>query len=118
MHYQSVWLERSMDSSLPYWLRVSGLAYGRHNANGHALFGPGEIGKLLAKPGLKGEAKPLSDSGVANAIKLAKRKGWIAQESMARCLVVPRHAVTGGLGGAAWTPCRAHPAGGRLRATA
>lgn len=108
-HYQSVWLERSLDSSLPQWLRVVGLAYGRHNANGHAPFGPGEIGKLLAKCGPKGETKPLSDSAVANAIKLAKRKGWIARESMARCLVVPPHAVAGGLGGAAWTPCRIHP---------
>jgi hypothetical protein len=106
-HYQSVWLERSQDSSLPYWLRVVGLAYGRHNANGHAPFGPGEIGLLLAKPLTKGEAKPLSDSAVSNAIREAKKKEFIARESMARCLVVPPHAVTGGLGGP-WTKCRMH----------
>lgn len=107
-HYQGVWLERSADPSLTAWLRVAALAFGSHKKNGHATFGSGELATLLAKPGPDGVPKPLSASGVANAIRVAKRQGWIAQESNARCLVVPPHAVTGGLGGQAGTKCSAH----------
>jgi hypothetical protein len=107
MHYQSVWMERTADLSSPDWLRLASLAFGRHRANGHAPFGSGEIGRLLAKPGPNGEAKPLSHSAVSNAIRRAKEKGYIAEESMARCLVVPAHAVTGGLGHS-WAKCPLH----------
>jgi hypothetical protein len=107
-HYQGVWRERSADPSLANWIRVASLAFGRHSKNGHATFGSGELAKLLAKPGPDGEPRPISDSAVSNAIKHAKRQGWIAEESMARCLVVPRHAVVGGLGGKESTRCRFH----------
>jgi hypothetical protein len=97
-----------MNPLLPNWLRVAALAYGRHSKNGHANFAPGELRMLLARPGPDGKPKPISASAVANAINQAKAKGFIAEESMARCLVVPRHAVTGGLGGKVWTKCRIH----------
>ncbi len=106
-HYQSVWLERAKDRTLPDWLRLAGLAFAKHKANGHANFGLGEIGRLLADVSPSGECKPLSKSEVSNAIKLAKDKGFIDRASCARCLVVPAHAVTGGLGN--WhEKCRVH----------
>jgi hypothetical protein len=110
MHYQGVWLERSTDPLLPNWLRVAALAFGKHSKNGHASFASGELRMLLARPGPDGKPKPISASAVANAIKQAKEKGFIAEESTARCLVVPRHAVTGGLGGKEWTRCPFHSA--------
>jgi hypothetical protein len=107
MHRQAVWLERSADSMLPDWIRLSLLAFARHRANGHANFGSGEIGQLLAHTASNGERQPLSKSAVSNAIKRAKDKGWIDRESCARCLVVPPHAVSGGLG-SVYEKCRLH----------
>jgi hypothetical protein len=107
-HYQGVWTERSQDPALDLWLRVVALAFGRHRANRHANFAMGELCKLLSKPGSDGKPKPISTSAVSNAIALAKKHGFIAEESMARCLVVPAHAVGYGLGGETWTPCRFH----------
>ena len=97
MHYQAVWRERGAgrapNPTMPVWIRVGALAFGCHRRNGHANFGPGEIAEILGTPG-----NPLSASSVSNAIKLAKNAGWIANESNSRCLVVPPHAVQGGLG--------------------
>jgi hypothetical protein len=97
IHHQAVWKERAAsraaNPSLDNWIRVAALAFGCHRRNGHANFGPGEIAEILGTPG-----KPLSAPAVSNAIKLAKSAGWIAKESNARCLVVPPHAVGGGLG--------------------
>lgn len=97
MHRQAVWKERAANRAanptMPLWIRVASLAFGCHRANGHAAFKLGEIAELLGKPG-----EPLSAQSVSNAIKLAKNSGWIAQESTSRCLVVPPHAVSGGLG--------------------
>jgi hypothetical protein len=97
MHRQTIWMERAAnhaaDPTLPLWIRVASLAFGCHRRNGHAPFRSGEIAEILGTPG-----KPLSKTSVANAVRLAKRADWIAQESNARCLVVPPHAVTGGLG--------------------
>lgn len=93
MHRQAVWRERAADPALPTWIRLAALALGCHRRNGHANFRQGEIAEILGTPG-----NPLSASSVSNAIRLAKKAGWIAQESGARCLVVPPHAVQGGLG--------------------
>jgi hypothetical protein len=97
MHRQSVWKERAANRAanpvLPQWIRLAALAFGCHRRNGHANFVQGEIAEILGTPG-----KPLSPSSVSNAIKLAKKAGWIAQESNSRCLVMPPHAVEGGLG--------------------
>lgn len=40
-HAQIEWENRAADTTLPLWLRVACLAYGRHEANGHANFGRG-----------------------------------------------------------------------------
>lgn len=106
-HYQGVWLERSANPDLPFWLRLASLALGKHKANGHANFGAGEIARLLGKRGPDGQVKALSDSAVSNAIRRAKELGFIADQSYARCLVVPPHAVTHGLG-SAYERCRIH----------
>jgi len=107
IHRQLVWLERCADSTLPDWIRLSMLAFGKRRRNGHAIFGPGEIGRLLANTGPSGDAEPLSASAVSNAIKRAKDKGWIDLASCAQCLVVPPHAVVGGLG-SPYEQCRVH----------
>lgn len=111
-HYQGVWLERAANPALPNWLRLASLAFGKHRANGHANFGVGQIAKLLARRTPDGQLKPLSDSGVSNAIRRAKELGFIANESHSRCLVVPPHAVTRGLG-SPYERCRIH-AGARI----
>jgi hypothetical protein len=108
LHRQGVWTERGRNPALPTWLRVAALAFGKHKKNGHAHFASGELAKLLAKPGPDGVPKLPSSSGVANAIKRAKAYGFIAEESTARCLVVPAHAVEGGMGGTPWTACPIH----------
>lgn len=64
-------------------------------------------GQLLAKKGRDGSSQPLTKSGVSNAIRRTKDKGWILDSSTAQCLVVPPHAVAGGLGNAD-EACRAH----------
>lgn len=97
LHQQPVWLERSEDPRLDLWLRVAALAFGRHRRNGHANFGAGEMADLLG-------AAP---AAVSRAIREAKARGWIDGESHARCLVVPPHAVRGGLGHPN-DPCRIH----------
>lgn len=106
-HYQGVWLERSANPDLPVWLRLASLAFGKHKANGHANFGAGEIAKMLGKRGPDGHVKPLSDSAVSNAIRRAKELGFVAAQSCARCLVVPPHAVSNGLGHV-YERCRVH----------
>jgi hypothetical protein len=54
---------------------------------------PARLPRSFGTPG-----EPLSPSSVSNAIKLAKNAGWIGRESSSRCLVVPPHAVQGGIG--------------------
>lgn len=106
LHYQSVWLERSATPALPDWMRLASLAFGKHKANGHANFGSGEIARLLGRQA-DGKVKPLSGPAVSNAIRRAKELGFIADQSHARCLVVPPHAVTHGLG-SPYERCRIH----------
>lgn len=92
-HYQTIWLERAGDARLPHWLRVAALAYGSHAANGHAPFAPGQIGIVLGDPGL-----PLHRGNVQRAIRVAVKYGWLSPNSGSRCLVVPAHAIEGGVG--------------------
>jgi hypothetical protein len=108
-HYQSVWLERAKDPDLPDWLRVASLAFAKHQLNGHANFATGQLRKLLTSPGPDGKPKPISHSAVSNAIRTAKKRGFIAENSSARCLVVPPHAITLGMGGTPETKCLVHP---------
>lgn len=98
-HYQNIWQERAGDPNLPDWLRVACLAYGNHRANGHAMFGPGSIGLVLARVDpTSGEIKPLMRQNVQRAINKAIEYSWLGEGSTTRCLVVPAHHVSGGLG--------------------
>ncbi len=98
MHEQWGWSERAANSHLPYWLRVAALCYGHHRANGHAVFGPGDIRAALARiaPGT-GEVTRPDPSLVTRAIRTAVGHGWLAKGSNARCLIAPGH-IGGGLG--------------------
>lgn len=95
MHHQSVWWERGLDLDYPLWQRVAWLAMGGHRRNGHANFVAYDR-ELAFRLGKDGEAVP--PNRLSEAIRKAKSKGLIAAESNARCLVVPAHAVTGGIG--------------------
>jgi hypothetical protein len=98
MHYQSVWGERAADPSLPLWIRLASLAFASHRANGHANFDLRELSLILGKPGEDGAWEYVDKSAISRAIAAAKKAGWIAEESNAKCLVVPYHAITGGMG--------------------
>ncbi len=100
-HYQLAWQEHAGDPRLPNWLRVAALAYGSHTANGHAVFKPGQIGLVLGHVNPNtGEVGPLDKGSVQRAIRTAVEYGWLRSGSGTRCLVVPGHAITGGLGNA------------------
>lgn len=100
-HYQHIWMERTGDSRYPAWLRVAFLALGSHRANGHARFKPGDISMIIGgyiDPD-NGEMKTtMNKYAVRDAIKQAVERKWLSPESSSLCLVVPAHAVTGGLG--------------------
>lgn len=98
-HYQSVWHERTADKRLPLWLRTACLAYGAHRANGHARFKPGEIAMIFGTVDPEtGEIKSQDKANIQRAIRSAIGAGWLAPTSSTLCLVVPAHAITGGLG--------------------
>lgn len=98
-HYLATWHERSGDSRLPMWLRVSCLAYGAHAANGHALFRPGDVALVLGTVDpATGEIRPMQKANVQRTITQAVEYGWLAPGSSALCLVVPGHAIQGGKG--------------------
>ena len=96
MHRQSFWEEQA--ATLPLlWQRLGAIAFSTHKANGHANFKPGELAFMLGKPGPSGW-ESLSPSQLSNLIAAAKKAGWITPESNSRCLVVPHHSISGGLG--------------------
>lgn len=96
MHRQSVWAERAGDPQFPDWLRVAAIAYGKHRANGHANFSRGALRVVLST--VNRETGEIHDNeNVSRAIATAVRYGFLAKGSNARCLVVPQHAVEGGL---------------------
>lgn len=102
-HYQHVWHERTADTRLPLWLRIAFLALGSHRANGHARFKPGEIAEVFGG-GIDpktGEIRTLDKHNLQRAIRNAVDRGWLAEGSSSLCLIVPAHAVQGGLGYAA-----------------
>src|SRR5690242_20337375 len=100
-HYQTAWLEHAGDPDLPDWLRVACAAYGQHKANGHATFRRGQLALILARIDTQtGEVVPLDRRNLHRAIQVAIQHGWLSIASSARCLVVPAHQVTGGLGNA------------------
>jgi hypothetical protein len=107
-HYQSAWDDRAANDELPLWARVVSLAYGRHEANGHAIFQRGQLSWILGKPAANGEEFKRRDRHtIRDAIATAVRYGWLAEGSCSECLVVPRGAITGPLGNPD-KPCPVH----------
>lgn len=99
-HYLDVWHERAGDPRFPLWFRVAALAYGGHDSTGHARFKPGEIGLLLGSiDTTTGEWREMHKSNVQRVIAKAVEFGLLAPESGSLCLVVPAHAIHGGVGG-------------------
>ncbi len=108
-HFQDVWHERSGDDRLPKWLRVSALAYGSHQNNGHANFKRGEVALVLATVDREsGAIYPLDRRDVFRAVHQAIQYGWLEEGSSARCLIVPAHAIKKGRLGDTDQPCPIH----------
>lgn len=108
MHFQKVWLERAANTRLPLWARLVSLAYGNHEANGHANFKRGDLGFVLGTPPRDGEPPIMvSKYALRDALNLAIEIGWLDPRSCTECLVVPAHAITGGLGDPE-KPCVVH----------
>ncbi|KOU24075.1 hypothetical protein ADK52_15000 [Streptomyces sp. WM6372] len=82
-------------------LRLYFAAIWRMNAIGHAEFFTGELAEVLADK----SNRPLSGSGLPNAIKRAKTKGLVGADSNSRCLTLPHHHVQTAKGGRS---CRTH----------
>jgi hypothetical protein len=97
-HYQHVWQERSADKRLPDWLRIAAVAYGNHAANGHARLGRGDLRLILTRIEDDGTRHVPQAANVRRALDVAVRNGWLAPGSTTMCLIVPAHAVTGGIG--------------------
>lgn len=98
-HYQHVWQERAGNPALPLWFRVTALAYGSHRANGHATFGRGDVALVLGTVDpATGVLTPLIRQHVHRTIQTAIGYGLLAAGSRSLCLIVPAHAITGGLG--------------------
>jgi hypothetical protein len=107
-HYQIEWDNRAADTKLPLWLRMVCLAYGRHEANGHATFGRGQLSWILGKPPTAGSPfKRLDKGSVQSAIRTAVTHGWLAEGSCSECLIVPAHAIEGPQGNPE-KPCPVH----------
>lgn len=76
----------------PLAVRVLFAAMGRHDRNGHARFRSGELADVLGSIDVTtGEVRPARRDTVSAAITVAKRLGYIAEDSSARCLVLSRH---------------------------
>ena len=98
-HYQLPWENRANDRNLPLWLRVACLAYARHEANGHANFRRGQLSWILGTPPTGDKPfERVPRQRVIEAINRAIKFEWLDSESCTECLVVPGHAVQGGLG--------------------
>lgn len=98
-HYQHVWLERSQDHSFTLWFRVACLALGTHRANGHAEFAAGEIADRIEVVNRStGELRSPKRQEIQRVILEAVAHKFLSESSGSLCLVVPPHAVGGGLG--------------------
>lgn len=91
-HYQDDWQARAGDPRLPYWLRVSALAYGSHADNGHARFKRGEVALILASVD-RGTGEVRLFANVRREIARAVEFGWLEDGSYWGCLIVPAHAI-------------------------
>ncbi|GAA4727454.1 hypothetical protein GCM10023328_02090 [Modestobacter marinus] len=83
----------------PLAVRILFAAIGRHDSAGHAVFGPGELAEVPGRVDTAtGEVLVARKDSVSDAIKAAKRLGFITEESTVRCLVLGRHAFQKGKG--------------------
>lgn len=89
-------------AALPLPWRLMLLAVGNMNQIGHAEFGGGELARLLR----------ISPDAVTERIRAAKRYGLLADESCARCIVLPAEIFQRGRG---TTVCGWHGIGERYR---
>ena len=106
-HQQASWEEQARSAHVDLWQRVAFLAMGTHKANGHAPFlNAQEIAERVALVG----KHPPEDSEIRRAVRVAKARGWLGSQSSTRCLVVPPHWVSGGLGGSPYARCLRHSA--------
>lgn len=105
-HYQIAWENRAADTNLPLWFRLMALAYGRHEANGHANFKRGQLSVILGTPSGDGWRR-VDRYYLRDTIKIAVEHGLLAEGSCTECLVVPGHAVAGGIGDPE-EPCPVH----------
>jgi hypothetical protein len=81
------------------WTRIVCLAYGRHGANGHAVFERGALSWILGTPPQDGKRfQRANRQAVHGAIKTAVKYGFLDEESCSECLVVPGHAIAGPAG--------------------
>lgn len=98
-HYQAQWENRAADAKLPMSLRVVCVAYGRHEANGHANLRRGQLSWIVGTPPT--DTQPFRRAArysVRDAIQAAVRHGWLAEGSCSECLIVPAHAIEGPVG--------------------
>ena len=94
-HFQDDWQARAGDPRLPYWLRVTALAYGSHHDNGHARFKRGEVALILGTVDHEtGEVRP--HANVRREIARAVEFGWLEDGSYWGCLIVPAHSIRKG----------------------
>ena len=99
--------------TLPLTTRVYALAYGTHRRNGHAPFKPGEIALALTTVNTDtGELYVPLATNVTRAIRKAALYGFLSPQSGLRCLVIPVHAISGGMLGRDGEVCRQHRKGG------
>lgn len=107
-HYQMGWENRAANPDLPLWLRIVSLAYGRHEANGHANFPRGSLAVILGTQPTDDAPFKRRDRGtIRNAIATAVRYGLLAEGSCSECLAVPSRVIEGPLGNA-YKPCAVH----------
>jgi hypothetical protein len=68
----------------------------------------GQLSWILGTPPIGDKPfKRLDKTTVRNAIKTAVAHGWLADGSCSECLVVPGHAIAGGMGNE-FKPCSVH----------
>lgn len=107
-HYQIEWENRAADPNVPLWARVVALAYGRHEANGHANFRRGQLSWIFGTPAEGGKPfKRRNRDSIRDAINTCVKYGFLAEGSCMECLVVPYHSISGPMGDES-KPCLVH----------
>ena len=112
MHRRSFWEAHAGNARIPVWQRIYALAYGVHRRNGHAPFMAGEIATAVAindidtSTGEVLRTRVPTSADISHAIATAVENGFLDPKSNSACLVVPRHAIEGGLLGKESEVCK------------